>query len=649
MTEGHVLVSDFAVPYTLDALPFQQRAYRLPQHRAGTVMAREQRRLAAIVAADVVGYSRLMGRDESGTLARLREHRKQRFEPTLTRHGGRLVKLTGDGALAEFPSAVDALGAAIEFQQAMAEANHDQPDDTRIVFRVGLHLGDLIVDGDDLYGDGVNVAARLEAEAPPGGIVISGTVHESVAGRLKATFDDLGRLVLKNIARPVQAFEVKWESADWKEATAVSPVAVTSQPGDLSLPLPDKPSIAVLPFQNMSGDPEQEYLTDGVTEDIITELSRFHSLFVIARNSSFSYKGKSPNIQQVGRELGVRYVLEGSIRKSSKRIRVTGQLIDTLTGNHIWGERYDRVLEDIFAVQEEVTRAIVAAIAPQIETTEQSKATRRRPGNLSAYEIALQAWAQSGEGWGKADRQLRDQSIRKARKALAIDPNSVLALHALARAHGNALGLQMAADRERARREAMWATGRAIELDSADAYGYALRGLGVIQREELDSYPEALADARRAHELNANDTLVLRILGALEAVTGEPERAIKRYHQVMRLNPRDPLSRLTYSALAFASVGAKHYADGIRWASRALNDMPTMVMAHVSLTCCLVGAGEIDKAKAAFAAAERLAPEHIKTRLEGSPYSRPEDRARQRMFLRIAAGLEDPSAADILR
>jgi tetratricopeptide (TPR) repeat protein len=329
---------------------------------------------------------------------------------------------------------------------------------------------------------------------------------------------------------------------------------------------------------------------------------------------------------------------------------VTGQLVDTLTGNHIWAERYDRVLEDIFAVQEEVTQAIVAAIAPQIETTEQSKATRRRPGNLSAYEIALRAWAHGWEGWDKADRTLRDQSIREAREALAIDPNSVRALHALAWAHGIDLYLETAADREHALQEAMWATARAIELDSADAYGYALRGLGVMHHGQLDRYSEALADARRAHEMNPNDTFALRILGALEAATGEFERAIEHLHQVMRLNPRDPRSRMTYSLLAFASFGAKQYAEGIRWALGAINDMPTLVMPHVSLTCCLVGAGEIDKAKAAFAAGQKLAPEHFKFRLEGtSPFARPEDRARQHTFLRIAAGLEDPSAADALR
>jgi TolB-like protein/class 3 adenylate cyclase len=298
-------------------------------------VGREQRRLAAIVAADVVGYSRLMGRDESGTLARLRKNRSERLDPVVTKYGGRLVKLTGDGALVEFTSAVDALSAMIEFQQAMAEANRDQPADAALVFRMGMHLGDLIVEGEDLYGDGVNVAARLEAEAPAGGIVISRTVHEAVAGRLKATFDDLGNLMLKNIERPVQAFNVRWQPEDWQpSATADGTGAVTaasrSSPGPL--PLPDKPSIAVLPFQNMSGDPEQEYFTDGMVEDIITALSRFKALFVIARNSSFTYKGKAVDIRQVGRELGVRYVLEGSVRKAANRLRISGQLIDASTG-----------------------------------------------------------------------------------------------------------------------------------------------------------------------------------------------------------------------------------------------------------------------------------------------------------------------------
>jgi adenylate cyclase len=611
-------------------------------------VAHEQRKLAAILAADVVGYSRLMGRDESGTLARLRKNRAERLDPVLAKYHGRLVKLTGDGVLIEFGSAVDALSAAIEFQQGVAEANCEQPADTALVFRMGLHVGDLIVDGDDLYGDGVNIAARLEAEASPGGIIVSRAVREAVDGRLRAKLHALGELTLKNIERPIPAFRVEWEKSDWH--TATSPV-MHSEPDTPTLALPDNPSIAVLPFLNMTGDPEQEYFTDGITEDIITDLSRFHSLFVIARNSSFSYKGKSPDIRQVGRDLGVRYVLEGSIRKSSNRIRVTGQLIDTLTGNHIWAERYDRVLEDIFAVQEEVTRAIVAAIAPQIEATERLKATLRRPSNLSAYEIALRAVVHAGDAQDKADRTLLDQSIREAKEALAIDPNSVRALHALASAHEHALLLGMATDREHAFQEAMRAVMRAIELDSADARGYTLRALVVMSCRQWDRYPEALADARRAQEMNPNDTVVLRILGLCETLAGEPDRGIQHLHQVMRLNPRDSRSYMTHGVLASACFIAKRYTDSNGWASRALRERPQSFGLHIQVVLNFVGLGEIDKAKAMFETLEKMAsPEYLRTRLEGTwLYGRSEDRRRATTFLRVAAGLEDPSAADALR
>jgi adenylate cyclase len=420
--------------------------------------------------------------------------------------------------------------------------------------------------------------------------------------------------------------------------------------GASSLALPDKPSIAVLPFQNMSGDPEQEYFTDGITEDIITELSRFHSLFVIARNSSFSYKGKSPDIQQVGRDLGVRYVLEGSIRKSSNRIRVTGELVDTFTGNYLWAERYDRVLEDIFAVQEELTQSIVAVIAPQIESTEQSKAARRRPDNLSAYEIGLQAWAHAWQGYAKADRTLLDQAIREARDALAIDPRSVLAQHTIALASGCSVFFLMAVDREHALREANLATARAIELDSTDALGFALRALNAMLGGQLDRYPEALADAQRAHEMNPNDVFVIGRLAWLEAGVGEHKRAIEHGHQILRLNPRDSRSYDIYHMLGFASFGAKQYAEGIGWEARALNDKPQMIQPHLMLAVCYVGANEIGKARAVFAAGQRLAPQYVRSRLEGTwAYARPEDIKRATTFLRIAAGLEDPSATEELR
>jgi adenylate cyclase len=459
----------------------------------------------------------------------------------------------------------------------------------------------------------------------------------------------LGELTLKNIERPIRAFRVEWDKADWQTA-ATSP-ARHSEPDAPILALPDKPSIAVLPFLNMTGDSEQEYFTDGVTEDIITELSHFHSLFVIARNSSFSYKGKSPDVRQVSRELGVRYVLEGSLRKSSNRIRVTGQLIDTFTGTHIWAERYDRVLQDIFAVQEEITTAIVGAIALQIEVTERTKATRRRPDNLSAYEIALRAWAHQLEGRDKADRTIIEQAITEAKQALAIDPSCMRALHALARTQGSALFLRLAPDREHAIREAQWAAARAIELDGTDALSYALRGIGAILGGQLDRYSEALADARRAHAMNPNDAFILRIVADLEAGIGEPERAIEHLHQVLRLNPRDPRSHDTYNVLAFASFIARQYDQGIDWASRAVSDRPQMVQAHTNLAVCLVGVGEIDTAKTTFEALQKVASEEwVRSRLEGAwSYARPEDRRRATTFLRIAAGLEDPSAAEVLR
>lgn len=430
------------------------------------------------------------------------------------------------------------------------------------------------------------------------------------------------------------------------------PWPAVADAGMLDLALPDKPSIAVLPFQNLSGDPEQEYFTDGVAEEIITELSRFSSLFVIARNSSFSYKGKSLDVRQIGRELGVRYVLEGSIRKSSNRIRATAQLIDALTANHIWAERYDRVIEDIFAVQEEVTQAIVAAIGPEIEATEQSKAARRRPDSLSAYEIALRATAHGFEALGKNDRTLIEQSIREAREALAIDPICVRALLALAGSHSIALMFRTAMDPEQALEQAMWAATRAIGLDSSNALAYSRRALAILRGRQRDRYPGALADARRAHQLNPNDVEVLRILAGLETGVGEHEEAIVHAQRALRLSPRDPYIHITFGLLAFVTFGAKQYAECVDWASRALNNSPSMGHVRYTKVAGLVGTGEIDKAKTAFAALQKLAPLGTRAETTGnaqSLFGRAEDSARWQMFLRIAAGLEDPSVADALR
>ncbi|MEE9589593.1 MAG: adenylate/guanylate cyclase domain-containing protein, partial [Hyphomicrobiaceae bacterium] len=333
------------------------------------------RKLAAILAADVVGYSRLMGEDEAGTLAALKAHREELVEPKIAEHNGRVVKLMGDGLLAEFGSVVSAVQCAVEIQRAMAERNTDLPEGRRIDFRVGINLGDVIVEGEDIYGDGVNIAARLEGLAEPGGICVARNVFDQVKGKVDTAFEDLGERKIKNIAEPLRVYSVRPDNSD-RPARAMED----------ALALPQRPSIAVLPFENMSADPEQEFFADGITEDIITELSKFRSLFVIARNSSFAFKGQPTDAKEVSAKLGVRYVVEGGVRRAGNRVRVTAQLIDAVDDKHIWAERYDRDLEDIFAVQDEVTRAIVSTIEPQLGSTERQRARRKPTESLDAWE-----------------------------------------------------------------------------------------------------------------------------------------------------------------------------------------------------------------------------------------------------------------------
>jgi TolB-like protein/class 3 adenylate cyclase len=556
-------------------------------------LAREQRRLAAILSGDVVGYSRLMGRDESGTLARLREHRKQRFEPTLARHGGRLVKLTGDGALVEFASAVDALGAAIEFQQAMAEANRDQSQDNAIVFRIGLHLGDLIVDGDDLYGDGVNVAARLEAEAPAGGIVISGDVHNAVAGRLKAAFADLGELSLKNIERPVRAFRVQMDGIT---ATADPPHAT-----DVHLTLPDKPSIAVLPFENMSGDPEQAYFVDGLVEDIITGLSRFKSLFVIARNSTFAYKGKSPDIRQVGRELGVRYVLEGSVRKVGNRIRISGQLIDAATGTHLWADRFDGALEDVFELQDRVTANVVGIIAPRVEQAEIERVRTKPAGNLAAYDLVLRAMALA--------RTLRrpemEQALSLLRQAVQIDPSyargmAVLSLCCwlfITQGFGHRDNPLVADMNELAQ--------RALALDPADSGVVAIAA--IILGLPGDDMETGLALVEKAIGLNRNNADAFRFGAGLYAYKGEVDRAVEHQQQVERLNPLDA-SWSGSVAYPIAYFGVGDHEKVVDWTTRILRERPNSAGALRYRAASLALLGRTDEARQVIARLLEHAP-----------------------------------------
>jgi adenylate cyclase len=380
---------------------------------------RVERRLSAIFAGDVAGYSRLMGADEEGTLARLNAHRREFLEPNIAEHRGRIVKRTGDGILIEFLSAVDAVRCAIQQQRGMAERNVGVAPDKRIELRVGIHVGDIMIEEGDIFGDGVNIAARLESIAQPGGICISDDAYRQVRGKLDANFQDSGEQALKNIARPVRVYQ-------WQPDTAVAADNVSATPA-----LPDKPSIAVLPFQNMSGDPEQEYFADGMVEDIITGLSRVKWLFVIARNSSFAYKGKAVDVKQIGRELGVRYVLEGSVRRASNHVRINAQLIDAGNGAHLWAERYDRPLDDIFAMQDEITLSVIGAIEPSLRAAESDRVKRKRPESLGAYDLVLRAMPHVFV----AMPEEASKSLPLLERALALEPDYALAHGYLAWCH----------------------------------------------------------------------------------------------------------------------------------------------------------------------------------------------------------------------
>lgn len=588
------------------------------------VEERVTRRLAAILAADVVGYSRMMGRDEQGTLARLKAHRSERLEPVLRRHGGRLVKLTGDGALVEFGSAVDALSAAIEFQQTMADFNQGEFSETAIIFRIGLHLGDLIVEGDDLYGDGVNVAARLEAEAPAGGIVISANLQDAVAGRLDASFEDLGMLTLKNIERPVRAFRVSTPGLGNAPRGSVRAVVA-----DDWLAMPEKPSIAVLPFQNMSGDAEQEYFVDGLVEDIITSLSRFKSLFVIARNSSFSYKGSAIDIGQVGRELGVRYVLEGSVRKASGRVRVTAQLIDSTRNVHVWAEKYDRALADIFELQDELTYRIVANLQPEIAIAETERIKSKNESELTAWDCYLRA----------ADliRTHVAANVERAEALLkmAISNNSDFA-PAYAKLSVCRLKTHYMASyrNEPALEEALQHAQKAIRLDPYEALGYD--ALASVQ-QGARKMEASIANARKAVELSptlmaAHGTLISSL-----AFSGQAAEAIEAYKVSERLSPRDPDRSQRLMGLMFAQFVAGNYEEAIRAADEHILLRPEWGNTRRWRAASLALLGKLDDATLAMAEYRKMEPAYrIAEYIRIGALQRPGDKERLIDGLRLA-------------
>jgi adenylate cyclase len=474
---------------------------------------RVERRLAAILAADVAGYSRLIGIEEEGTLARLKAHRRELIDPKIAEHGGRIVKTTGDGILVEFASVVDALRCAVEMQAAMTERNATVPAHTRIEFRVGIHMGDIVVEDGDIFGDGVNIAARLEGLAEPGGICVSARVQEDVAGKLDLAFEDIGEQQLKNIVRPVRVFRIHVKSP----LPNPPPPAGEGRVG--VLPLPDKPSVAVLPFANMSSDPEQEFFADGIAEDVITALSRYPSLFVIARNSSFTYKGRAVDVKQVGRELGVRYVLEGSLRKAGQRIRVTAQLIEAESGKHVRAGRYDRDLADIFAVQDEIAEAVTIAIAPAIAQAEQQRAMRKPPESLDA-------WAAYQRGlWHASKATAEDNALAQKlfEQAIDLDPNFAGGYYGLAFAQHQGARLFHTRDLAEAQGSAEALARQAIALDRADAQAHAFLAITLMLGGDHEG---ARAEAEQALAINPNlgprAWMSWRDVGLFGAATGRP-------------------------------------------------------------------------------------------------------------------------------
>ena len=506
-------------------------------------MQQEQRRLAAILAADVAGYSRLMSVDESGTLARLKILRTEAIDPTISQFHGRIVGSAGDSLLIEFASAVSAVQCAVEMQTRLAERNAGLPEDKRMIFRIGVNLGDVMPGDGTIYGDGVNIAARLEKLAEPGNICIGRNIHDQVKGKLAFAYDDLGEQHFHNIPEPVHAFRIR----------STSIAAAAPREAD-ALPRPDKPSIAVLPFTNMSGDPDQEYFSDGITEDILTELSRFHEFTVIARNSSFRYKGQSPKIEDVGRELGVKYVVEGSVRKIGNRVRVTAQLIDATSAAHIWAERYDRSLDDIFTIQDEVTEAVVVRIAEGIKGARTIHARSRPLHSASAYDLVLQARPYR-TAYTSAASKIAASLLRQA---IELDPNFALAHASLAFVLGGEWEEGWAGDPDAVIAEALEAAKRAVALDDSDGYAHASLAYVLLKYDEFDN---AEQEINVALSLNPNHVNIIMTSGWVSIVNCNSERAIEMIKRARRLNPF--MGGWELWTLGEAYLDAKRYKEAL--------------------------------------------------------------------------------------
>jgi len=572
-----------------------------------------ERRLAAIFAADVAGYSRLIGADEEGTLARLKAHRRELIDPTIAEHQGRIVKTTGDGVLAEFASPVKAVRCAIDVQYGMAERNAGVPEGQRIEFRIGINLGDVVVEDDgDLYGDGVNVAARLENIAEPGAVYISRTVRDFVDGTPELVLEDLGERELKNIARLVQVFRIAPPQA--VGAAQAGPPAV-----------PHKPSIAVLPFTNMSGDAEQEYFSDGISEDLITDLSKISGLFIIARNSTFAYKGRSVKVQEIGRDLGVRFVLEGSIRKAGNRVRITAQLIDAGSGGHLWAERFDRELTDIFATQDEVVEKIVAALAVNLTQGEAQRLRRRGTASVEAYET----WLRGRELLSRSTREAIAQAKAMYRRAIEMDPNFAAPHAGLSLATISDYVSDWAADPEEALDEAERWARRALELDDQEPVSHMALGNVMLWRRNHDG---ALAEFGRMIALDPNFAQGHSATGLALMYAGRAAEALEAFAIAKRLDPHSPSIVLHFVAQANFSLG--RYEAAAEHLLERIARTPATDSSRMLLAACYGHRGRVDEARAAWAGLMKVNPDFsLAQRARVLPYKEPRD------FQRIAEGL----------
>ena len=564
---------------------------------------RVQRRLAAILAADVVGYSRLVGVDEAGTVTRLRTLRTEFIEPLIAEYSGRLVKLMGDGALVAFTSAIDAVECAVAMQRGVAERAAGEPGARRIRFRIGINVGDVIVDGDDLYGDGVNIAARLEGLAAPGQVLVSGKVFEEVRGKLDLDFHDLGAQAVKNIVAPIRVYQATSKRTGPRTAAPLSSL-------DTDPPLPDKASIAVLPFQNMSGDAEQEYFADGMVEEIITALSRFRWLLVIARNSTFAYKGRSVDVRHVSSELGVRYVMEGSVRKAGRRVRITGQLIDAATGTHIWADRFDGELEDVFDFQDRIAETVAGALEPRLIKAETERSKRKRPESLDAYDHYLRAL----QHLYKFDPDNNSAALSLLKKAIALDPHFAPALAYAAWCYEQRLVHRWPTSETNDREEALALARAVLALDSEEAHALAMAGF-VLLAVGRDA-ERGLAAAKRAFALTPNSTTVCWMAGVVHNFAGDPETALPILERALRLSPTDPQAHFALSGLAMANLLLGRYAEAAAMAQRSLVLHPDRLPPLWASCAANAYLGRADAARMALSKLLSLAPEATVSRLQ---------------------------------